>query len=124
VSHVRFGFRRHGWFYTTSSRSEGVNDNLEVISSDPATSVLQLKSEPGKDVYLCGGARLATTLLEAGLIDEVLLKQNPVVFDTGTPLFHAAKSFEPLELLDTKVYANGVLLLRYAIHKHELTQER
>ena len=101
--------------YVISSHNEGVDKDIEVISSDPAALASRMKSEPGKNIYLCGGATLATSLLEHGWIDEVLLKQNPVVFGAGIPLFHAVKSFVPLELQDTNVYANGVLLLRYAI---------
>ena len=99
----------------SSTMRERPNEHIELISSDAIALVRRLKAEPGKDIYLCGGAGLATDLLKAGLIDEVLLKQNPVVFGTGIGLFHAVKSFVPLELQSTRAYANGVLLLRYAI---------
>jgi dihydrofolate reductase len=103
--------------YVISSRSEGVNEDLEVISSDPAALVLRLKSEPGKDVYLCGGSRLATSLLEQGLIDEVILKVNPVLFGSGIPLTRALPQFLPLDLRHSKSYSNGVLLVQYSIQR-------
>jgi dihydrofolate reductase len=39
---------------------------------------------------LCGGARLAGALYDE--IDELVLKVNPVVLGTGTPLFRGATS--------------------------------
>jgi dihydrofolate reductase len=103
--------------YVSSSRSEGVNENLEVVSSDAVALVLRLKSEPGKDVYLCGGARLATTLLEQGLTDEIILKVNPVLFGSGIPLTRALPQYLSLDLKHSKSYSNGVLLVQYSIQQ-------
>jgi dihydrofolate reductase len=117
---VQFGVTNpYPWLkqYVISSRSEGMDDHLEVISSDPAVLVLRLKSEPGKDVYLCGGARLATTLLEQGLIDEIILKVNPVLFGSGIPLTRALPQFLSLDLKHSKSYSNGVLLVQYSIQQ-------
>ncbi|MDE2154633.1 MAG: dihydrofolate reductase family protein [Xanthomonadaceae bacterium] len=30
-----------------------------------------LKRQPGKDIYLVGGARITASLIEAGLVDEL-----------------------------------------------------
>jgi hypothetical protein len=48
-----------------------------------------LKAEAGKDIYLCGGADLATELFKKGLLDEVILKLNPVLLGSGIPLLTA-----------------------------------
>jgi dihydrofolate reductase len=115
---VQFGVTNpYPWLkqYVISSRSDGVDENVEVISSDPATLVLRLKSEPGKNIYLCGGASLSTSLLEQGLIDEVILKINPVLFGSGIPLTRVLPQFLPLDLKHSKTYSNGVLLVQYSI---------
>jgi len=74
-----------------------------------------LKNQSGKDIYLCGGAELATMLFEEKLIDEVVLKLNPALFGSGISLL--SKSAKPinLELTGSKVYENGVLLLHYRV---------
>jgi dihydrofolate reductase len=49
------------------------------------------------------------------LIDELVLKVNPVLFGTGIPLFASAIQQSALQLVDSKVYGNGVVLLRYRL---------
>ena len=71
----------------------------------------------GKDIYLCGGGTLASTLFDAGLIDEVLIKLNPVMLGTGKPLAPRLTQLVGLELLSTKAYSSGVVLLHYAVKR-------
>ncbi len=94
---------------------ESPHENVELVSDGIAELVGRLKSEPGKSIYLCGGAGLATTLLADGLVDEVILKLNPVLFGSGIPLFHDFGEPVDLHLAESKAYGNGVLLLRYRL---------
>jgi dihydrofolate reductase len=94
---------------------ESPDANVTLVSENIVELVRGLKSEPGKDIYLCGGAELATMMFEEKLIDEVVLKLNPVLFGSGIPLFSRSSSPIDLELTDSKVYENGVLLLHYRV---------
>lgn len=49
--------------------------------------VAALKRQPGKSIYLMGGARVAAALLDARLIDELRLIVYPIVAGPGKPLF-------------------------------------
>lgn len=60
----------------------------------PTTTILRsidevaaLKREPGKDIYLVGGARVVGSLVDAGLVDELRLITYPLIAGTGDPLF-------------------------------------
>jgi dihydrofolate reductase len=88
---------------------------VELVREDPGALVRRLKGEPGKDIYLCGGADLASHLLAEGLIDEIIVKLNPVVFGKGIPLFSKAIRRTALELISSRTYANGVVVLRYRV---------
>ena len=88
---------------------------VELISADVIELVRGLKEGAGKDIYLCGGAELAAALLAEGLIDEVILKLNPVLFGSGIPLFSRASGQTALELIGSKTYGNGVVLLQYRV---------
>ncbi|MFI7636742.1 dihydrofolate reductase family protein [Nonomuraea sp. NPDC049400] len=59
---------------------------VHVHSGDPIKLIQQLKAEDtGMDIYLCGGGKLAASLLPE--IDEIILKSYPVVAGTGIPMF-------------------------------------
>jgi dihydrofolate reductase len=89
--------------------------NVELVSENIIDFVRSLKGGAGKDIYLCGGSELAGTLFAEDLIDEIILKLNPVSFGSGVPLFSGATKRTALELAGSKVYGNGVVLLRYLV---------
>lgn len=89
--------------------------NVELVSQDIIDFVRELKAGTGKDIYLCGGADLAGTLTAEGLVDEIILKLNPVVFGSGIRLFSGAIKQTDMELTGSKVYGNGVVLLCYRV---------
>lgn len=99
----------------SKTMADSQDAQLQVIRDDPAEIVRKLKAQDGKPIYLCGGGNLAGYLLEQGLVDEVILKVNPVFFGGGIPLFGEVHQTVNLSLLDTKIYNNGVIFLHYAI---------
>src|SRR6185503_3533372 len=89
--------------------------NVTLISQNTVEVVRGLRREAGKDIWLCGGADLAGTFSREDLIDELVLKVHPVLFGSGIPLFAGAIQQSALQLVDSKVYGNGVVLLRYRV---------
>lgn len=99
----------------SSQMADSAHPQLHVIREEAASFTRRLKAQPGGAIYLCGGGVLAGALMSAGLIDEVIVKINPVVFGRGLPLFSGFDQTTLLTMLDTKVYANGVLFVRYRV---------
>lgn len=64
---------------------ESPDPGVEIVSADPAEFVRTLKGEPGEDVWLVGGGKVAAALLPE--IDRLILKVNPSVIGSGVPLF-------------------------------------
>lgn len=97
------------------SRSMKASPDKEVklVSENAGELVKSLKNEPGKDIYLCGGANLATMLFAENLIDKIILKINPFVMGSGIPLFGEVIKPTSLQLTDSKIYESGVVLLNY-----------
>src|SRR5690606_28939875 len=69
------------------SMPESPDPQVQLVRERAPETVGHLKEAQGKDIWLCGGAELASTLMEAGLIDCLIIKLNPVVFGAGIPLF-------------------------------------
>jgi dihydrofolate reductase len=91
---------------------------INLVSHDVVSCVRELKAEAtGKDIWLCGGADLAAELFAEELIDELILKVNPIVFGAGKALFARAVPPCSLQLTGNKVYANGVVMLRYRVQR-------
>ena len=84
---------------------------VTLVHDDPVGLVRRLKQESGLDVWLCGGGQLAGQLLPE--IDELVLKQYPVLAGAGVPLF--VGEFQPrgFDLAETTRFDNGTLVLRY-----------
>jgi dihydrofolate reductase len=94
---------------------ESPNPRVKLITEDAVGVVRRLKEQEGKDLFLCGGGDFAGMLLREGLVDEVLVKLNPLLLGSGIRLTSALGHWVDLELLSTKVYKNSVVLLRYAV---------
>lgn len=58
---------------------------VQYVTEDPATFVQRLKQADGSGIWLIGGGQLNTILLNAGLIDELIISIAPVVLGAGIP---------------------------------------
>ncbi|MDL9981530.1 dihydrofolate reductase family protein [Microbacterium sp. ASV49] len=104
------------------SRTRDTADyDTRVIGGDgDAIEKLRMLRATGEGDIGVGGASIATQLLRAGLLDELMLFTHPVVLGAGRPLFDppddgADAPPVELDLLEQRSYANGVTLHRYAV---------
>jgi dihydrofolate reductase len=63
----------------STTMEESPDEEVTLVSENAAGLVGGLKSEPGKDIWLAGGATLAASHFSEGLVDELMLKVNPVM---------------------------------------------
>ena len=89
-----------------------VDWNSQLVSGDIAEEVNRLKAQPGKDMSV-GGAELASSFLQLGLIDEFRLYVHPVILGGGKPMFRLLPGKIKLSLVETRAFRSGVVLLRY-----------
>ena len=74
-----------------------------------------LKQQPGKDIYLMGGARIVASLIDAGLVDELRLIVYPLIAGEGKALFATSERRRGLELRKVEQLQSGRLSLIYGI---------
>jgi len=74
-----------------------------------------LKKQPGKDIWLYGGAKLVTFFLNEKLVDEMWLGVVPIILGKGKPLFSNINQRTHFKLVEATPN-EGYLPLYY---KHE-----
>jgi dihydrofolate reductase len=94
-----------------------VDQNVEIVTKDSTRFVRELQRKKGKGIVVFGGGELAHSLLEADLIDEIVLNIHPVLLGSGVPLFHPMTRQIDLELVDWKILKGGYLAVTYRV-KH------
>jgi dihydrofolate reductase len=77
--------------------------------------IAALKRQPGKDIYVVGGARTTSSLIDAGLIDELRLIVYPLIVGPGKGLFETSQRRRGLELLGVAPLREGCLRLSYRV---------
>jgi dihydrofolate reductase len=89
-------------------------NNTRLIKGDVAEEVARLKQQPVGDMVVLGSAKLASSLLQSGLVDEYRVRVVPVLIGNGKPLFPGITERLKLKLLGTKSLRSGVVILSYA----------
>jgi dihydrofolate reductase len=91
--------------------------NVTIVSENPEDVLANLRSKPGKDIWLFGGGLLFRSLLEARLVDAVEVAVMPVLMGEGIPLLPPKPSSErfSLRLARSETYKTGIVSLEYAV---------
>jgi dihydrofolate reductase len=100
--------------YVFSNTLKSVDSKeVELISGDIEKRVNELRMQPGKDIWLFGGAELLTSFVNSNWVDEYWLSVHPIVLGSGKPLFQNITERKRLKLIHSKVYETGLVSLKY-----------
>jgi len=101
---------------TTLQEEDLVKDWGETTILRSLDDVAALKETEGGPISMHGSATLARGLADAGLIDRYHLLVFPVVLGAGKRLWSDTdKDKQPLRLLESEAYANGIQKLVYEV---------
>lgn len=101
--------------YVFSNTLKTAERNATIIGENFVEEVQKIKQQPGKDIWLYGGASLTTSFVNAGLVDEFRLAVHPLILGPGKSLFSGIKNRVQLKLIESKPHSSGVVLQRYAL---------
>lgn len=100
--------------YVVTHRSAGLEwGPVKDLGKDIITELHKLKLTEGPDLVLSGSTSLTSLLLDAGLIDEVILIVYPVLLGKGKRIFTDSFDARELEFVSTSATPTGVLLNTY-----------
>jgi len=103
--------------YVFSNSLEKVEANRVIIRGDFVETVNQIRNQPGKDIWLYGGAALTSSFINMGLVDEMILAVHPILLGAGKPLFEKLSGRIILELISAQTYPSGLVMLSYKLSK-------
>lgn len=93
-------------------------ENTHIESEADARTIGRVRSSSDGDCLIFGSGTLVRDLTEKGLIDEYQLVLNPVILGSGRPLFSPLSKNVEMQLVESKPFKNGTVLLRYQPIKH------
>lgn len=102
--------------YVFSRLEQEDTEFVSFVKDDVVDFIEKLKEQPGKDIWLIGGGQLNSVVLNAGLLDEIILTYIPIILGKGIRLFSEEANEHKLKLIPTenKLYRNGFLQVRYS----------
>jgi len=96
------------------SRTTGNDDTKTVfIPNDLEMNVRKILQQPGKNIWLYGGASLVSSFANLGLVDIYQLAVHPVIIGAGKPLFQNIRQRINLQLESATPSRSGVVVLSY-----------
>jgi len=105
--------------YVITRQNRPSSGKLHFCGGDLRELIEGLKQSTGRNVYCDGGAGLAQSMLQQGLIDEIMLSIIPVLLQRGTLLFAGGVVPDGFECKSTNTFATGLIQYVYELKKQE-----
>jgi dihydrofolate reductase len=94
-------------------------NNSKLVREITPEEIEKIKEQAGKDIIIYGSGSIVSQLMKLGLLDEFQIMINPVVLGKGKPLFQNVEEKNKLNLLNTRVFKGGNVLLNFQTEKNK-----
>lgn len=101
--------------YVFTRRKRDTKDKpVEFVYGDVVSFIQKLKEEDGKNIWLVGGGQINSILLNANLIDQMIISIHPTALGDGIKLFKDERpnNFN-FKLVKHEVFERGLVQLTY-----------
>ena len=106
-------FQRINKYVLTHSDEPLEWEHSHRLSGDTANAVAKLKKSEGRDLLIQGSSTLYVPLLNAGLIDRLVLMTFPLLLGQGKRIMDGSEKPGALRLVDSFVSDTGVVTTTY-----------
>lgn len=106
----------HKIIFSTSMQKAAWN-NSRVVKENIDLEICRLQHQPGKNIIVYGSGSLVSNLIRLNMVDEYRIWVHPVLIGRGNALFKNLPNRMTLQLLRTKTFGSGVILLYYQAGK-------
>jgi dihydrofolate reductase len=100
--------------YVLSTTLGNVNWESARLMRD-VSELRSLKEQPGRAIYVIGGAALVSSLMNEDLIDELRLIVHPIILGGGKAPFAGVRNRQTLDLVESRAGRSGRVVLTYRI---------
>jgi dihydrofolate reductase len=98
-------------YVVSSTLDKAEWNNSTILRGDVVEEVSKLRRAPGGNIVVHGSGRLAQTLIEHDLVDELHLMVFPVILGSGKRLFGDTSDKKRLRLTSSQTVGDGVTVL-------------
>ena len=116
--------KNYGWAYgdtptivLTHRKLPVERESVELFPGDLDELVSAHLRPKYQNVWVVGGAMLAKSFIQAGLVDDIRLTILPIILGDGLPFFDHVGRELPLHLKEVTPYKSGMVELWYEIKK-------
>lgn len=114
---ARFGGSTTHYVFSRKPAPASLPAGVRFVNAPIREFAGQLRTQPGKNVWMMGGGEIIGSFLDEGAIDEFIITVVPIFIGEGIPLIAPRHREVALHLLSAQPFPDGVVLLHYEVHK-------
>ncbi|SDR32311.1 dihydrofolate reductase family protein [Pseudovibrio sp. Tun.PSC04-5.I4] len=99
---------------TRADVPDALKGKVRVTASDPAQVMKELEAEGWSHAYVDGG-KVVQSFIRAGLVDDIVLTQIPILIGAGLRLFGEIAADIDLELVSSRTFNSGLVQSHYRL---------
>jgi dihydrofolate reductase len=101
--------------YVFSRQQRPADSNpVEFVFDDAVSFIKKLKAEEGKNIWLVGGGKMNSLLLNENLIDQMIISIHPVALGQGIKLFpDESMNLLQFRLVKHELFDRGLMQITY-----------
>lgn len=103
------------YIITSRKAYQPETENTKVLNRLDSRMLSQIRSSAKKNIWVVGGGKLITSLLNTGVVEEMVLCVIPIILGSGIPLFPDKPKETNFSLIKSNSYKSGAVLNYYKI---------